>query len=169
MLEIILLVNVFTIGDIYEVGVAEKACKEFQKGDLVKFDSHGGLVDEFLEIGDCIYEKGLNSIIVKAYSAAAYAASAADKTCYYQDSEVAYHTPYHLIGDQKIEISMGQLREHNATVSQHLGKWGIDNQTIVNINYRSLMTHPETLFVLKGDDIKVMLKLSARCEDVVGE
>lgn len=168
MLETILLASTFTIGNITEEGIATKVCGEMSKGDFVIFDSNGGLVDEFLELGNCIYEKGINSIIIKARSAAAYAASAADKTCYYQNSEVGYHTPHHLIDKTVVELSVGQLREHHAKVSKYLNHWGIDFQTIVNINYSAMMTHPTLMFTLKGDDIKSMIKKSARCEDVIG-
>lgn len=169
MLETIMLTATVYVGEINEVGKAKDICKSLNEGDIIIFDSNGGIVDEFLELGNCIYDKKVNSIIIKARSAAAFAASAADKTCIYEDSILGYHIPHHIMGRERVELSIGQLRQHNSKLSYNLNKWGIDPQTVVNINYAVLMTPPALMLEFVGEDIVPFVKDVAWCKDLIIE
>lgn len=63
-----LLAAMITIGDINTQEEADAICNLIEKGSSVVVDSGGGNLNAFISLGNCIYEKKVNTIIQKALS-----------------------------------------------------------------------------------------------------
>ena len=164
-----LIVAMFTIGEMTSKEESTVYCNLLEKGDTIIVNSSGGSLDAFMDLGDCIYDKEVNVIVKKALSAAAYMVSAAPKSCIYKDTVVGYHLPYMLIGDYKLELPLREARRTLAYLHMKLSSWGIEEDTIMKINYVSLMTPPEEAFSLLGVQASLVLKGVSWCEDLLEE
>lgn len=169
MLEGLLLTGVLYVEEINKVGEASRLCSTIEDGGIIIMDSNGGIVDEFLELGDCVYDKKLNIILLKAQSAAAYTISAAEKTCIYEDSLLSYHSTHHKMQGEIVELSLGQLRQSISKITSRMQRWGVDEQKIININYIAMMTPPQVLFKVEGEDIAQFTNKVAWCNDLIEE
>lgn len=159
----LLLLSALTITNLSE-GQADQVCSKIEKNDTVVIDSDGGLVDEFLKLGDCLHEKKTNVIVKKAVSSAAYLASSAVKACVYPDSVIAYHSPFTKTRSGRMkELSVDMLRSEVVKAGNHLEKWGMSQETVIQVSYLTLLTPPNKTIALVGVDGLPVLNNGSLC------
>lgn len=150
--------SLFTVGEITTLGDSDVICANLSDNQIIAVDSNGGNVSEFLRLGDYLYDKKINLVIIKAYSAAAYMVSGANKVCIFPESSIGYHSIHTEVDGHKSDITLNEMRYATAKVTSHMLKWGVDEQNIININYLSMITPPDDMTYLTGADIGMFIE-----------
>ncbi len=163
------LLTMLTISELKSQEDATTYCNLLEKGDTVIVDSYGGNLSAFISMGDCIYEKGINVIVRKAISAAAYMVTASPQSCIYKDTVIGYHLPYLNLNNYKMELPLKETRQTLAGLHFKMASWGVNEDIIMKINYVSLMTPPDEVFSLVGVKSSLVLKKVSWCEDIKEE
>lgn len=153
------------MGSILSTGESEKICEQMKTEKVVVIDSNGGLIQEFLNIGQCIDLYKPKVIVKRALSAAGYTMMAGDDICYYKDSMIGYHTP-HILNPVTGEIreDIREVRLAMQYINKYLDSWGTDLQIIININWLSMMTPANSMSFFYGDTIKDFIN-SYECKE----
>lgn len=106
----IMFASMLTITSMNTMAEAEEFCEVLEPHQVVAVDSNGGNLFAFMKAGDCINEKEVNLVIWKALSAAGYMASSAKQSCIFEESVIGYHSPYRVIGEVKMDMTVPEYR-----------------------------------------------------------
>ena len=165
----VIFASMLTITSMNTMAEAEEFCEVLEPQQVVAVDSNGGNLFAFMKAGDCINEKEVNLVIWKALSAAGYMASSAKQACIFEESVIGYHSPYRVIGEVKMDMTVPEYRNLLMYIGSKLQSWGIDPVTTMRIIYTTLDTPSESLFLLEGKDTSRVLQNVFMCEDALVE